>query len=95
MYNPPPYFVPVTVAAAGVVVDVEGQQAGGPVRTRTGRCVGTATPYLGFIRCSFTSRMLCTNPLFFHPPRTPALPTLVQYYCMIIGQDTTPVPTSR
>jgi len=29
------------------------------------------------------------------PPRRPALPTLVQYYCTIIGQCTTPLPTSR
>jgi len=26
------------------------------------------------------------------PPRPPALPTLVQYYCTIIGQYTTPPP---
>jgi len=29
------------------------------------------------------------------PPRPPALPTLVQYYCTMIGQYTTPLPTSR
>ena len=28
-------------------------------------------------------------------PRPPALPTLVQYYRTIIGQYTTPLPTSR
>jgi len=31
----------------------------------------------------------------FTPPRPPALPTLVQYSCTIIGQYTTPLPTSR
>jgi len=30
----------------------------------------------------------------FPPPRLPALPTLVQYYCTIIGQYTIPLPTS-
>ena len=29
------------------------------------------------------------------PPRQPALPTLVQYYCTTIGQYTPPPPTSR
>jgi len=29
------------------------------------------------------------------PPRPPALPNLVQYYCMIIGQYTHPPPTTR
>jgi len=31
----------------------------------------------------------------FIPPRPPALPTLVQYYCTAIGQYTTPFPPSR
>jgi len=31
----------------------------------------------------------------FTPPRPPALFTLVQYYCTIIGQYTTPLPTFR
>jgi len=31
----------------------------------------------------------------FYSPRLPALPTLVQYYCTIIGQYTTPLSTSR
>jgi len=30
-----------------------------------------------------------------HSPRPPALPTLVQYYCTIIGQYMTPPPNSR
>jgi len=41
------------------------------------------------------SRLLCTNQPSFHSPRPPALPTLLQYYCMIIGQYKTPLPTSR
>jgi len=45
---------------------------------------------LAFTRYSFTSRFLCTNQPFFHSPRQPALPTLVQYYCTTIGQYTTP-----
>ena len=44
---------------------------------------------------SFTSRLLCTNQASVRSSRPPALPTLVQYYCTIIGQDTTPLPTSR
>jgi len=36
----------------------------------------------------------CSNHPFI-PPRPPALPTLVQYYCTTIGQYTTPPPTSR
>jgi len=34
------------------------------------------------------------QPLFYSP-RPPALFTLAQYYCTIIGQYTTPLPTSR
>jgi len=30
----------------------------------------------------------------FIPPRPPALPTLLQYYCTFIGQYKTPLPTS-
>ena len=50
---------------------------------------------LAFIRYSFTSRLLCINHPCFHSPRPPAFPTLMQYYCTIIGQYTTPLPTSR
>jgi len=50
---------------------------------------------LAFTRYSFTSRLLCTNQPSFHSPRPPALSTLVQYYCTIIGQYSTPLPTSR
>jgi len=49
---------------------------------------------LAFTRCSFTSRLFCTNQLSFHSPRPPASPTLVQYHCATIGQYTTPPPTS-
>ena len=35
------------------------------------------------------------STLISPPPRPRALPTLVQYYCTIIGQYTTPLPTSR
>jgi len=50
---------------------------------------------LAFTRYSFTSRLLCTNQPSFHSPRPPALSTLVQHYCTIIGQYTSPLPTSR
>jgi len=50
---------------------------------------------LAFTRYSFTSRLLCKKQPSIHSPRLPALPTLVQYYCTIIGQYTTPLPTSR
>ena len=50
---------------------------------------------LAFTRYLFTSRLVCRNQPSFHPPRPPALPTLVQYYCTIIGQYTTPLPTPR
>jgi len=64
---------------------------------------GRANPSLGldpscrlaFTRYSFTSRLLRTNQPSFDSPRPPALPTLVQYYCTILGQYTTPLPTSR
>jgi len=49
---------------------------------------------LAFVtRYSFTSRLECTNQLSFHPPRQPALPTLLQYCCTLIGQHKTPLPT--
>jgi len=50
---------------------------------------------LAFTRYWFTLRLVCTNQPSFHSPRLPALPTLVQHYCTIIGQYTTPLPTSR
>jgi len=48
---------------------------------------------LGFTRYSFTSRLLCTNQSSFycHPPL--AMPTLLQYCCTTVAQDTTPPPT--
>ena len=46
-------------------------------------------------RYSFTSRLFGTNQPSFHSPRPPALPTLVQYYCTLIGQFKTLLPTSR
>jgi len=51
-------------------------------------------PILAFTRYSFTS-LLCTNQPSFPSPRPPALPTLVQYYCTMIGQYETPLPTSH
>ena len=48
---------------------------------------------LAFTRYAFTSRVLCTNQRSFSPPRPPALFTLVQYYCAIGGQYTTPLAT--
>jgi len=42
-----------------------------------------------------TSRLLCTNQPSFRSRRPPALLTLVQYYCTILGQYTTSIPTSR
>ena len=50
---------------------------------------------LAFTRDSFTSRLLCTNHPSFRSLRPPALPTLVQCYCKIIGQYKTPLPTAR
>ena len=69
-------------------------------RARAARCpparVGMNTSNdLAFTRYSFTSRLLCTNRPSFHPPRPPALPTLVQYYCTIVGQCKSRLPTSR
>ena len=49
---------------------------------------------LAFTRYSFTSRLLCTNQPSFHSPGPPAFATMVQYYCTVIGQYTTPRPTS-
>jgi len=50
---------------------------------------------LAFTRYCFTSGLLCTNQPSFHSPRSPALPTWVQYHCATIRQYTTPPPTSR
>ena len=50
---------------------------------------------LAFTRYPFTSGLLCANQLSFYPPRPPAWPTLVQYYCTIITQYKIPFPTSR
>jgi len=62
-----------------------------PRRRRRGR---VGHPFV-FTRYSFTPRLFCTNQPDLHPPRPPTMPTLVQYYCTIIGQYTTPLPTSR
>jgi len=51
--------------------------------------------HLAITRYSFTSRLLCTNQPSFYSRRLPVLPNLVQYYCTIIGQYTTPLPTSH
>ena len=50
---------------------------------------------LAFTRYSCSSRLLCKTQPSVHSPRLPALPTLVQYYCNIIGQYTPLLPTSR
>ena len=50
---------------------------------------------LAFTRYCFTLRLLRTNQSSFHVPRPPALPTLVQYYCTIIGQYTSSLSDSR
>jgi len=67
----------------------------GPLRRRISRRRHLLHLELAFTRSSFVSRLLCTNQPFFHFPRLPALFTLVQYCCTIIGQHTTPLPTSR
>jgi len=50
---------------------------------------------LSFTRYCFIPRLLCMNQPSFQSPLPPALPALVQYYCTIIGQYTTPPPDSR
>jgi len=40
------------------------------------------------------SSCLCTSQSFFHSSGAPALPTLLQYYCTVIGQHTTSLSTS-
>jgi len=50
---------------------------------------------LAFTKQCFTSSLLCTNQPSFRSFRPPALPTLGQCYCTIIGQYTTPPPNSR
>jgi len=50
---------------------------------------------LAFTRYCFASSRLCTSQSSFHSPGAPALPTLLQYHCTIIGQYTTPLRTSR
>jgi len=49
---------------------------------------------LAFTRYCLTSSRLCTNQSSVHCSRPPALPMLLQYYCMSIGQYTTPPSTS-
>ena len=51
--------------------------------------------WFGFCTIFIGGGLLCTNQPSFHPPRPPAWPTLVQYYCMLITQYKTPLPTSR
>jgi len=51
---------------------------------------GHSTQLLSFARYYCTSRLLCTNQLFFYSPLPPGLRTLVQYYCAAIGQYTDP-----
>jgi len=50
---------------------------------------------LAFTRYCFTSRLMCTNQPSLHPPRPPALPTLVQNLCTNSGQYMTLLPSSR
>ena len=45
---------------------------------------------LTFTRYCFTSIRLYSSPSFFHSSGPPTLLTLLQYYCMAIGQPTTP-----
>jgi len=45
---------------------------------------------LAFTRCSFTSRLLCTNLTSLDPIRPSALATLLQNNCTTIGQYSTP-----
>jgi len=59
------------------------------------RGVGLAGGALAFTRYSFTWGLVCRNQPSFQSPGPPALPILVQYYCTINGQYTTPLPTSR
>ena len=56
---------------------------------------GYPPPNLAFTSYSFPARLLCTNQPSVYSPRPPALSTLVQYDCTIIGQYTTPPPNSR
>jgi len=55
----------------------------------TGPC-----PVLAFTRYCFNSSRLCTSQSSFHSYSAPALPTMLQYSCMAIGQYTTPPSTS-
>ena len=47
---------------------------------------------MAFTRYCFTFSRLCTNQSSCHSSGSPALPTLLQYYCTSIGQYTTPHP---
>jgi len=49
---------------------------------------------LAFTRYSFTSSRLCTSQSSFHSSRPPALPTLLQYYCRLLGNIRPPPSTS-
>jgi len=50
---------------------------------------------VGLYKIFVYSKLLRTNQPSVHSPRPPALPTLVEYYCTIIRQYTTHLPTSR
>ena len=53
-------------------------------------CVCQSGCGLAFTRYCSTSSRLWTDQSSFHSSGPPALPTLLQYYCTIIGQYTTP-----
>jgi len=57
---------------------------------------GPHTPCrIGLYKIFFSCEAVVHESTICSPPRPPALPTRVQYYCTIIGQYTTPPPNSR
>jgi len=73
----------------------EGPTEDPPPEGRATQGTHTEHTQTAFTRYSFTSRLLCKKQPSVHPAHLPAFPTLVQYYCTIIRQYTTPLPTSR
>jgi len=51
--------------------------------------------HIGLYNIFVTEAVVYESTILSPPPRLPALPTLVQYDCTIIGQYKTPLPTSR
>jgi len=105
-YTPPPPTPPLnvihhTIFAMGI--SSKGQRVPLPIHqprrapaTNTpARPTAAGDPQLGLYKIFVYFEAAVHDPTILSPPPPPALPTLVQYYCTIIGQYTTPPPTSR